>query len=329
MLTSAAVLVLSVLPAGAGVDPPSTTANASPDAPRLVLTDQPAWVTVGGNLPLRLQVRGQAAATPGLIVSATAHEAVGSRSGFEAALEGRNLGSVLGQAELPLDPFPAAEDGSRTLTFPLKADDAPRGRHALQLRRTGVYPVEVELRQPDGTRLAGFVTPGRRRGAGGERRAEYRAASRGQLDHADDGTAHVQADGKPDPDVVAQLRPEGRLGRRARRDRHSGVPLTLAPGPETLESWTQLANGDPLSTTSLNAMHDTLGRSQVLAGSYAPVDVRSLVNGGLSAEVGPELVQGTDKLSGCSGRGRPQNRESALPPTTLRSLGSGTPASTA
>src|SRR5262249_57880191 len=123
------------------------------------LTFQPAWVSVGGNLPLRLQVRGQGASTPGLTVSATAHEAVGSRSAFESALAGRDLGSVLGQTELPLDAFPAGEDGSRTLTFPLQADDAPRDPTRLQLLRTGVYPVEVELRQPDGTRLAGFVTP--------------------------------------------------------------------------------------------------------------------------------------------------------------------------
>ena len=122
VLTSAAVLVLGVMPVGAGVDPPSTTADTTRDAPRLVLTGQPAWVTVGGNLPLRLQVRGQAAGTPGLIVSATAHEAVSSRSGFEAALEGRSLGSVLGQAEPALDPFPAEDDGSRTLTFPLQAE---------------------------------------------------------------------------------------------------------------------------------------------------------------------------------------------------------------
>ena len=120
-----------------------------------------------------------------------------------------------------------------------------------------------------------------------------------------------QADGKPDPDVVAQLRPEGRLGRRAIAIANSGVPLTLAPGPETLESWTQLANNDPALTPSLSAMRDALSRSQVLAGAYVPIDVRSLVSGGLSAEVGPELVQGTDKLSAARGAGRPQNRDRA------------------
>ena len=48
-------------------------------------------------------------------------------------------------------------------------------------------------------------------------------------------------------------------------------------------------------------MRDALSRSQVLAGAYVPIDVRSLVSGGLGAEVGPELVQGTDKLSALLG----------------------------
>ena len=301
LTAAAALLVLGALPAGAGVDPPPTTAAATPDAPRLVLTGQPAWVTVGGNLPLRLQVQGQAVGAPGLTVSATAHEAVSSRSGFENALAGRNLGSVLGQAELPLDLFPAGDDGSRTLNFPLQAEDAPRDPTTLQLRRTGVYPVEVELRQADGTRLAGFVTPvvAVAPGANGGPAIGQRLGVSWVVPMS--APPAFLADGKPDPYVVSQLRPEGRLGRRAIAIANSGVPLTLAPGPETLESWTQLANGDPGLTTSLNAMRDALGRSQVLAGAYVPVDVRSLVSGGLSAEVGPELVQGTDKLSALLG----------------------------
>ena len=312
VLAVAALFALAALPAGAGVDPPPTTANANPNAPGLVLIGQPAWVPVGTNLPLRLQVRGQAAGTPGLTVSATAHEAVSSRSGFQAAVEGRNLGSVLGQAELPLDLFPAGDDGSRTLNFPLQAEDASPDPNALQLRRTGVYPVEVELRQPDGTRLAGFVTPvvAVAPGANGGAAIGQRLGVSWVVPMT--APPAYQADGKPDPSVVSQLRPEGRLGRRAIAIANSGVPLTIAPGPESLESWTQLANGDPGLTTSLNAMRDALGRSQVLAGAYVPVDVRSLVSGGLSAEVGPELVQGTDKLSALLGtRGRSQNRDRA------------------
>jgi hypothetical protein len=298
---AAAAVVLVATPAGAGVQPPSTTTATTQDAARLVLTYQPAWVTTGGNLPLRLQVQGQAAGTPGLTVSATAHDAVSSRSGFDSALQGRDLGSVLGQAELPLDAFPAGEDGSRTLTFPLQADDAPRDPGRLQLHRTGVYPVEVELRQPDGTRLAGFVTPvvAVAPGTNGAPAIGQRLGVSWVVPMV--APPAYQADGKPDPDVVADLRPDGRLGRSAVAFANAGVPLTLAPGPETLEAWTQLANNDPGLTSSLNALRDALGRSQVLSGPYVPVDVRSLVDGGLSTEVGSELVQGTDKLSALLG----------------------------
>ena len=298
---SAAAVVLAAMPAGAGVQPPSTTTSAAPGAASLVLTRQPAYVTVGGNLPLRLQVRGQAAGTPGLTVSATAHEAVTSRSGFESALQGRDLGSVLGQVELPLDLFPAAEDGSRTLTFPLQADDAPRDPSRLPLRRTGVYPVEVELRQPDGTRLAGFVTPvvAVAPGANGGPAIGQRLGVSWVVPMV--APPAYQADDKPDPDVVDQLRPDGRLGRQAIAFANAGVPVTLAPGPETLEAWTQLANDDPGLTTSLNALRDALGRSQVLAGPYVPIDVRSLVSGGLSDQVGSQLVQGNEKLSALLG----------------------------
>jgi Family of unknown function (DUF6049) len=299
-LVSALVLALGAVPVGAGVDPPTTTAGPPPDAPRLVLTGQPAWVTVGGELALGVQVRGQAAAAPGLTVTVTAHEPARTRSDYDRALQGQDLGSVLGQVELPLDLFPAGPVGDRTLTFPLLPEGAPREPTRLPLRQTGVYPAEVELRQPDGTRLDGFVTPivvatpnangaalGARLGVTWVMPMVARPA--------------YHADGKPDPDVVAQLRPEGRLGSRAFTIANAGVPLTLAPGPETLESWTQLANDDPALATSLDSMRDALGQSQVLASPYVPIDVRSLVSGGLSAQVGPELVRGTERLSALLG----------------------------
>ncbi len=298
VLAVGAALMLTAAPVAAEVNPPPTTA---PDTSGLVLTGQPAWVTVGGNLPLRLQVEGPAAATPGLTVSVTAYGAVTSRSGYESALQGKNLGSVLGHVELPLDLFPADADGSRTLTVGLQPEDGPSDPARLPLRRTGVYPLDVDLRQPDGTQLAGFVTPvvAVAPGANGSPTIGKRLDVTWVLPMV--ARPAYQLDGKPDPDVVSQLQPDGRLGGRAIAIANSSVPLTLAPGPETLESWTQLARGDPSLATSLDSMHDALGRSQVLAGPYVPVDVRSLVAGGLSTEVGLELVQGTDKLGALLG----------------------------
>src|SRR5205807_405403 len=97
-------------------------------------------------------------------------------------------------------------------------------------------------RRPDGTRLAGFVTPvvAVAPGANGGPAIGQRLGVSWVVPMT--APPAYTADGKPDPYVVSQLRPEGRLGRRAIAIANSGVPLTLAPGPETLESWTQLAN---------------------------------------------------------------------------------------
>jgi len=206
LLAAGAALVFTAAPAAAGVNPPTTTTTA-PGANRLLLTGEPAWVTVGGNLPLRLQVEGPAAGTPGLTVSVTAHEAVSSRSGYESALQGRNLGSVLGQAELPLDLFPADADGSRTLTFGLQPEDGPRDPARLPLRRTGVYPLDVDLRQPDGTRITGFVTPAVAvaPGANGNPTIGKRLGVTWVLPML--ARPAYQVDGKPDPEVVSSCNP--------------------------------------------------------------------------------------------------------------------------
>jgi hypothetical protein len=288
-------VVLTAAPAVAAPPPPPTSTAPAPNAPRLLLAGQPAWVPVGGNLPFQLQVQGAGTAAPGLTVSVTAHQAVSSRSGYETALTGQSLGSVLGHVDLPLDVFPAGVGGTRTVTVGLQPDGP------LPLRRTGVYPVEVELRQPDGSRLDGCVTPvvAVAPGANGGPAVGKRLGVTWVLPMV--ARPAYRADGKPDPDVVAELQPEGRLGQQAIAVGNSAVPLTLAPGPETLESWTQLARDDPSLAPSLDALRDALGRTKALAGPYVPIDVRSLLNAGLGSEVGLELVQGTEKLSALLG----------------------------
>jgi hypothetical protein len=294
LLVTVAAVALTAAPVAAGTDPPPTT-GPPPDAPRILLAGQPAWAPIGGNLPLQLQVEGQGTSAPGLRVSVTAHRSVSTRTAYEAALRGENLGSTLGHVEFPLDVFPAGAGGIRTITLGLQ----PEG--PIPMRASGVYPFEVELRDQNEARLAGFVTPvvavaagenggpvvGRRLGVSLVLPMVSRPA--------------YGADGKPDPEVLAELAPEGRLGQQAITVASSAVPLTLAPGPETLESWTQLARDHPSLTTSLDAVRDGLGRMQVLSGPYVPIDIRSLLAGGLGTEVGAELVQGSEKLSALLG----------------------------
>jgi hypothetical protein len=293
-LAAVAAVVLTAAPVPAGTAAPPT--SAAPDAPTISLLSQPAWVPVGGTLPLQVQVQGQGTTAPGLRISVTAYQSVSSRTGYDAALRGENLGSTLGHVDLPLEFFAAGAGGARTIPVGLQPD----GQFG-SVRRTGVYPFTVELRGSDNNRLAGFVTPvvtvapdanggpaiGKRLGVSWVLPLVTRPA--------------LGADGKPDPEVVAELSPDGRLGQQALAISNSAASLTLAPGPETLESWTQLARDNPSLATSHAALLDALSRMQVLAGPYVPIDVRALVAGGLSSEVGTELVQGTERLGALLG----------------------------
>jgi hypothetical protein len=295
VVTALTALVLTAAPAHAGTDPPPTTDERPPNAPRILLASQSSWVPIGGNLSMQLQLRGQGTSAPGLHFSVTAYQPVSTRTGYEAALQGENLGSTLGHIDLPLELFPPGEAGTRTITLGARPDGP------LPFRRTGVYPVRVELRDSAGDTLVGFVTPVV---------AVATDASGGPAIGQRLGVTLVVpmvtrpaygAAGKPDPEVVNELAPEGRLGQQAISIANSTTPLTLAPGPETLEAWTELAQNNPPLSGSLDAFRDALSRMQVLAGPYVPIDVRSLVDGGLSSEVGTELVQGTEKLGALLG----------------------------
>ena len=104
-------------------------------------------------------------------------------------------------------------------------------------------------------------------------------------------------DGTPDPEVVAQLRPGGRIGEQVLSLDEHDVPVTLAPGPETLETWRVLAAGDnPDIASTLTALYGSLDDAQVLTGSYVPTDVPSLVAGGFGAEVATQYGRGYETL---------------------------------
>jgi hypothetical protein len=294
-VTILAALTITAASAPAGTDPPPTTDEPPPNAPRVLLASQSSWVPIGGNLSMQLQLRGEGTSAPGVHLSVTAYQPVSSRTGYEAALRGENLGSTLRHVDLPLELFPPTGAGTRTVTLGVQPDGP------LPFRRTGVYPVRVELRDPAGDTLAGFVTPvvAVAPDAGGGPAIGQRLGVTVVVPMVT--RPAYGADGKPDPDVVNELAPEGRLGQQAISMANSTTPLTVAPGPETLEAWTALAQSNPSLTGSLDAFRDTLSRTQVLAGPYVPIDVRSLVDGELSSEVGTELVQGTERLGALLG----------------------------
>ena len=118
-----------------------------------------------------------------------------------------------------------------------------------------MFPVEVELRDPEsGERVAGFVT--------------HLATVAPATDGAPLGeplniswiwpiTADPSTtpDGKVRPGFLAAIGADGRLSHLAAAASRSGdVPLTLAPGPETLEAWAQRAKTDPVANAGVLAL---------------------------------------------------------------------------
>src|SRR5262249_35869104 len=155
----------------------------------------------------------------------TVHDRLLSRSAFDATLSNANPSYPPTRALLrySLDDVPIDALGTRTIDLPVN--------EALSVRPSGngVYPIDVQLRDANDTTVSGLVTHAL------------------VVDPNSTGKPLAVAwvwplvadpayapDGSLDPSVVAQLHPDGRLGRQAAEiGQDSDVPLTLAPSPET------------------------------------------------------------------------------------------------
>jgi hypothetical protein len=285
-------------PASAATAPPSSTTGAPPAA-RIALLAQPAWTAPGGALPLRLRIDGDAAR---LDVRTVVHSEVTSRTGFERTVDGKDLGATVASFSTPAATLPVTGDG-RALQLGLQAPNAPADPTRLAVEQTGVYPMEIELRDPArDERVDGFVThlvvaePGPGGAPAIGEPLEVAWIWRLVADPL------LRASGKPDPAVAGALAPTGRLGVLAGALTQTGdLPITLAPGPETLESWTSSGKDDPTLAAGAAAVRAGAGSHQILAGPYVPVDIPSLEAGGLGSEVATELAQGADALGNTLG----------------------------
>ena len=249
-------------------------------------------------LPLGLQISG-GAYTDAMTIAVVAHQAVDSRIRYDRALRGEQLGPVAGQViRVPLAFARPDSAGQLTLAIPLQtATDRDPNKLALRPEGAGVFPVEISLADADGKPLSSFVTP------------VVVVAPQPNGAPVISEPLNVAwvwplvtrpgllADGTPDPEVVAELRPGGRIGGQVvTLDQHD-VPVTLAPGAETLETWRVLAAGDnPDIASTLNNLYGSLDDAQVLTGPYVPIDVPSLVAGDFGAEVTAQYDRGYEAL---------------------------------
>ena len=266
----------------------------------ITLLEQPAWSPLGADVVLRLNVVNTA---PGMEVRAVIHTNVQSRIGYERTLQGERLGSQIATTSTPLDALPTSADGGRLFTIPLQDPAAPRDSNRVRITlprsaAAGVYPVEIELRDPEtGDSHAGFITHlvATSPAANSEPIAEPLRLS--WVWHIADDPA-IRANGMPSPSFIAAVSPFGRLATIADLLKAArGVPLVLAPGPETVSSWQLSGSDDRAIADGIDAVRSSAQLNQVLAGSYVPINGPSLLAAGLEADAVTELRVGTATLN--------------------------------
>jgi hypothetical protein len=282
-----AILVVAVAFSAAATSvfvPVAAEAQTTPP-PSLALAAQDPWTPLGGDFTMQLQTGG---AVDGLALYLTPHDKLTSSITFGETLRGDALGPVLQLKSTPLDAIPPEGPlGLRKVSFSLAELGITRSG-------SGVYPVEVQLR--DGTRtVTGFVTHIVVVDLSNPPLERLRVAWVWPLA----AEPVFRADGTAVPEVVSQLEPTGRLGRQAQAiGSDTDVPLTLAPSPETLDSWSALAAGT--SDVGLAVGADDLRRAvpthQVLSGPFVPLDLPALSAGGLGDRLTDELHQGSEAL---------------------------------
>lgn len=283
--------------AAGGDDPPPPTGGEAEPAFELVGLDR-SWLTPGEVANALVRVDD----SPAVEINVVAHQVVDSRSEFETTLAGEGLGSVVGQVAFPLAGLATSGPGAFVLPLGIQDPAATRDPARLPLGRTGVYPIELEVRDDERNALATFVLPlvVVAPGPGGTPPVgeKLRVAWIWPL-VADPA---IQPDGKPDPEVVAELRAAGRLGGQADALAAApDIPVTLAPGPETLEAWTGLAREDQTLAPSLASVQAALATNQVLSGPYVPINIPSLIAAGFGSEVGAGLARGNETLGALLG----------------------------
>ncbi|MGQ0802988.1 MAG: DUF6049 family protein [Actinomycetota bacterium] len=285
--------------AAGGEDPPPTTDGETEAGPafELVALDR-SWLAPGEATNAFVRV----ADSPAVEINVVAHQILDSRSEFEATLAGDGLGSVVGQSSFPLAGLAVSEPGTFVLPLGIQDPAAARDPGRLPLTRTGVYPVELELRDAEGNALAAFVLPlvVVAPGPGGTPPLGEKLRVAWVWPLVADPA--IQPDGKPDPEVMVELQAPGRLGGQVDALAAApDIPVTIAPGPETLEAWTGLAREDQSLASSLASMQSALATNQVLSGPYVPINVPSLIAAGFGSEVGAELARGNETLGALLG----------------------------
>ncbi len=295
LVTGGAVLVLAVagaFPAGlaAGVvlagpavaatggPAPHPNAPAGPQPPLRLLSQTP-WVTPG--TPFEMSVAVHVDAPPDdVLVYVDVYAALGSRSEFERSLAVGWSGYVLSHPVrgVPLSAFATSSSGTITI-------ELPTGSLVNQLHVTypRVYPVALTLRRRGiETPVASFMTD----------LVATPVAASPKLDVALVLPVHAPP---PDPSAPgAQLLPGQQASAASVIDAlsaHPKVPLSVHATPDTVSA---LMASD---ADSVNRLGQALAGRELLASTWVPTSIPSMLADGLGQEVSLSLTRGGDALA--------------------------------
>lgn len=271
------------------VQSPEQSPKAAPAGgeDRVRLKSQTPWVAPGQELVLRLAVTTRRP-PPDVEVAVAVYRRVTSRSDFNKTLEGRPRTAPLNVTSTPLSELSTDPGGAVVVRLPVQDAAKPAEWPRLRLGDEGVYPVRVELREAGGgASLNEFVTHlvyanpppqgGRPLGV-----ALVLPA------HADPA---LQPDGRRELPLPAA---ESLADLARSLAAHPGVPLTLAPTPETLQA---LATSPrPADGQTLKELASALTGRQVAAGTFVPVSLPALIAAGLDSEAVAQLDRGTEVI---------------------------------
>ncbi len=268
------VLVVLVL-AAAG---PTAAAHRSPGrqaATTVELVGQTTWVRPGEPYDVDVRVTG---APAGATIDMQVHDLLESRNAFRATLDdGGELGDL--QHTVDARPLTGAPGPDGTLSIGFTPGEAGAG-----LPSRGVYPVEVRVRSADGDVLASLVTY-----------LTYLTETPPEFAPLEVAVlVDIAADPSLLPDGDRAL-PEGTLERARERlavvQDTPGVPLTLAPRPETVEG---LVHGGVPAAATVDQLREAAAGRPVLARPFVDIDLAALQGAGLISEANQQADGGAN-----------------------------------
>ena len=310
--TAVGLLVLTVVLLSVGGPGPARAASraitvpaAAAASPSITLTGQPAWTALGGDVTFRLALAN--ASAPNLEVRAIFYGATLSRIAFERSLDGDRLGRDVVARSVAVASMPVIGN-DRTFSIGLQdpklASDAARVRLSIPpSARAGIFPVKLQLREPDSGRvLDDFVTPvvAVRPAVDGDTPSEPLQVA--WLWNVTAPPSSPGVDARADPALTAELAPKGRIGRLTTalgvaRD----VAVTLVPNPSTVDAIRAEAGVDQRAAASLTAIRAASQSALTLAGPYTTIDGPSLLRARLTAAVAASLATGRSVLESTLG----------------------------